>query len=94
MSYLNDLTVKCGFKVLPEDEIVTQPQVSVKYHLSWASNRGMVWVLKRIEGNIAILETPKTKRKLSAKINDLRHINKNIIAIAKKRIKTKQNYVG
>jgi hypothetical protein len=86
MNYLDDLSVFYRFKVLPQDEIVTNPVIDTKYHLSWASNREMVWVLRRIECGTAFLETPRTKKKLEAKVNDLRHINKNIIFKARKRI--------
>lgn len=50
-----------------------------KYHLSWAKNRGYVWVLISFnaETNFALLETPKTHKQLRAKLSDLTNINKH-----------------
>ncbi len=56
---------------------VEKPNIGTKYHLSWARKTGMVWILKGIEGDKAILQTPKTKKRLEAKLVDLRHIRAN-----------------
>jgi hypothetical protein len=82
---MDDLSAYCGFKVLPQDEIVENPTIDTKYHLVWAHKRGMVWVLVAIQGGTAVMQTPKTKRILSAKVSDLRHLNKHIIAKARRR---------
>ncbi len=49
-----------------------------KYHLSWAQP-GCVWILKGIgsTGEV-LLETPKTRKQLTAKAADLRLTNKYI----------------
>ena len=81
MNYLEELNA------LPEDEIVIYPEINKRYHLSWASNRGMVWVLIAIQGDRGVMVTPKTKKMLNVRINDLRHTNRNIIEKKKRRIK-------
>tara|TARA_R110000822_G_scaffold227017_2_gene359696 strand:- start:1276 stop:1551 length:276 start_codon:yes stop_codon:yes gene_type:complete len=84
MSYLEDISMKYNIKVLEIDSIPTQYVIGNKYHLSWASNRGYVWVLKSIQGDVVVLETPKTKKVLLAKIKDLRETNKGTTANARK----------
>lgn len=78
-THIQYLSKTTNLPIIEEDEIVKEPLVLNKYHLSWASNRGMVWVLLLIMGDQCIVQTPKTKRKLTVKIKDLREINKNII---------------
>jgi hypothetical protein len=52
---------------------VEKPEIGKRYHLSWAKKTGMVWVLVGIDGRKALLQTPKTKKKLTAWLADLRH---------------------
>ena len=73
--------------ILPEDTIPKQLVIGNKYHLSWASNKAMVWVLKSYNSTHAFLETPRTKKQLSSKITDLRELNKQALQNAQKRIK-------
>ena len=86
MSYIDDLKIKYKLAILPEDALVTNPTIGNKYHLSWASSRGMVWKLKEIEGIWAFMETPKTGKPLTAKLCDLRERNYMIAYNAKRRI--------
>lgn len=73
--------------ILPEDTILKQLVIGSKYHLSWASSKSMVWVLKNYNSTHAFLETPRTKKQLSSKITDLRELNKQALQNANKRIK-------
>jgi hypothetical protein len=77
-------------KPLPEDHIPKTLVFGEKYHLSWASNYAMVWVLKSWNSTHAFLETPRTKKPLSAKIADLREINSNVLKNQTKRLKSYQ----
>lgn len=52
---------------------VINPKIGAKYHLSWAKSHGMIWVLMAIEGDVAVMRTPKTKKVLRTKLTDLRH---------------------
>lgn len=74
---------------LPEDRIPKKLVVGEKYHISWASDHKMVWVLKSWNSVYAFMETPKTKKSLSTKISDLREINKNV---RKNQLKRLENY--
>jgi len=74
-------------KILPEDTIPKKLVIGNKYHLSWASNKAMVWILKSYNSTHAFLETPRTKKKLSSKITDLRELNKQSLTNANLRIK-------
>jgi len=49
-----------------------------KYHCSWAKARGFVWVLISFdtEKDEAVIQTPKTKKKLTTQLSSLRNINK------------------
>ena len=62
-------------KVFESDEYkpTTNPTIGNKYHLQW-SYTGCVWRLHSIsaDGVNCVLITPKTKKKISAKISDLR----------------------
>ncbi len=79
-------------EILDIDKIPTQLVVGTKYHCSWATSKGMVWILKGISNaGQAILETPKSKKIIYTHINNLRHINKNALQQAKQRIKKKEN---
>lgn len=65
---------------IPEDYLVTEPVIGVKYHLIWASSAAMVWVFKGLSVHgAAIMETPKTKKQILSKVNALREINANAI---------------
>ena len=63
--------------------ISTKPkkyEIGKLYHLSWAV-KGCVWKLKSFDnsGN-CIMETPKTKKTIQAKLTDLYHTNSDAIA--------------
>lgn len=74
--------------IITEDHIPKEFVIGRKYHLSWATNRAMVWVLKGYDSTYASLETPKTKKVLLTKLRDLREINTFVIQNAKKRIRS------
>ena len=90
MSHLKDLTAVAQIGILPEDELVKTPILGRKYHLSWASNRGMVWVLHQVMNDKVILKTPRTHKQLIANTKDLREINKHIIYNARARYNNKK----
>lgn len=70
------------------DRMPIELTVGTKYHCTWAASKGMVWVLKGIsQNNQAILETPRTKKTITTHVHNLRHINKNALQQAKKRLK-------
>ena len=72
--------------ILEIDRIPKRLKIGQKYHCSWAQS-GCVWVLKGIGSTgIVLLETPKTKRQIEAKAQDLRLINSDALIEAKKRI--------
>lgn len=60
---------------LPEVFVIGRP-----YHLSWARNRGMSWILKSFDQDkdIAHLVTPHTRKPLQTKLSALRDVNKTI----------------
>jgi len=75
-------------EILDIDKVPTELVVGTKYHCTWASKPGMVWVLKGIsQNNQAILETPRTKKIIHTHVHNLRHINKNALIQAKQRLK-------
>jgi ferredoxin-fold anticodon binding domain-containing protein len=80
-------------EILEEDTIPQELKIGQKYHCSWANSKGMVWVLKNINGNQAILETPRTKKEIQTNVNHLRLLNKDALRKATLRIK-KQNKNG
>lgn len=49
--------------------------IGKRIHLSWAPP-GCTWVLKQIDGNTLYLETPKTKKKLTAHARDALYIRR------------------
>jgi len=53
---------------------VDKPEIGKKYHISWAF-KGAVFVLKKIEGDVAYLDNPKHKRSelLKCNLSELRH---------------------
>lgn len=59
----------------PTEYVIGRP-----YHLEWAKNRGMCWILKGFNINTgkAILETPRTRKKLLTNLKDLRDVNNTI----------------
>lgn len=87
MSYIEDLRVQTNLDIQGEDVYVKGLTKGEKYHLSWASNRGYVWILLDYGDEYCTLKTPKTGKLLAAKIKDLREINRNIIKNAKSRLK-------
>lgn len=75
-------------EILDIDRVPTELTVGTKYHVTWASSKSMVWVLKGIsQNNQAILETPRTKKIIHTHVHNLRHINKNALQQAKQRLK-------
>lgn len=74
-------------EVLEIDRIPAELKIGEKYHCSWASSRGMVWVLKAVSNYQATLETPRNKRLINTHINHLRVLNKIALKNASKRIK-------
>jgi hypothetical protein len=75
-------------EILDIDKVPIELTVGTKYHCTWAFSKGMVWVLKGIsQNNQAILETPRSKKTITTHVHNLRHINKNALQQAKKRLK-------
>lgn len=60
---------------------VINPKIGARYHLSWARSHGMIWVLTAIDGETAIMRTPKTKKILKTKVADLRHTRRTQLKI-------------
>ena len=58
----------------------TEYVIGRSYHTSWAKNRGYVWQLLSFDEskNVAELETPKTKKRLTTQLSSLRDTNKII----------------
>lgn len=54
------------------DDMPTEYVIGRLYHTSWARNRGYVWRLVSYSGSIAVLETPKTRRRLETPLDTLR----------------------
>ena len=71
--------------VRPEDYFVQTPVIGNIYHISWAKSTKMKWKLVKIEGNIAYLETPKTKKPIKCNTSELRDIRKRILRKASRR---------
>ncbi len=61
-----------------ENDIPEKYIIGRKYHCSWAKSRGCVWKLISINEDVAILETPKTKKRITTQLSSLREINKYI----------------
>ena len=80
-------------EVLEIDRIPSELRVGQKYHCTWASHPGMVWVLKSVYLKQATLETPRTKKIITTNVDFLRHINKDALQRAKKRIKDGNNSI-
>ena len=59
-------------------EKTTRPTIGNKYHLSWAFH-SCVWTLEQIcpDGIYCYLKTPKTKKIIKAKVEDLRLLSKD-----------------
>ena len=75
-------------EVLDIDKVPAELKVGAKYHCTWASKPGMVWVLRGWSmNNQVILETPRTKKIVHTHVNNLRLINKDARQAAIKRIK-------
>lgn len=75
--------------ILPEDHIPKEYVIGRKYHIVWAKQRGMVWILKGCGSDYASLETPKTRKPLLVKLKDLREINSFVVKNARKRLNIK-----
>lgn len=54
-----------------------KPIIGKRYHISWAF-KGAIFVLKKVEGEIAYLDNPKNKREtlLKCKVSELRCVRK------------------
>lgn len=50
------------------------------YHCSWAKKKGFVWKLisHDEEKDEALMETPKSKKRMVTQLSSLRNVNKNI----------------
>jgi len=77
--------------IIEQDFIVTNPTINRKYHISWASRKGMVWILLGFNDERAYLMTPKTKKSISCRLNELREINYYAQINASKREKNTSN---
>lgn len=55
---------------------VTEPKVGKMYHVAWAK-AGCCWNLISIDGNTCTVRTPKTKKDIKVKIEDLREIKRH-----------------
>lgn len=83
---------KPEIEILDIDRVPTELTMGTKYHCTWASKRGMVWVLKGwSQNNQAILETPTTKKIIYTHKDNLRLINRDAKQAAIKRIKKEKN---
>jgi hypothetical protein len=69
---------------------VATPVIGQKYHLSWAKDPAMVWVLLEIRGVNAYMETPKTKKKLTTQRAALRHTREEQWKIESEELRKKQ----
>jgi hypothetical protein len=75
-------------EILENDKVPIELIIGTRYHCTWASKPGMVWVLVGIsQNNQAILETPRSHKIIHTHVNNLRHTNKNALEQAKKRLK-------
>lgn len=75
-------------EILDIDKVPTELIIGTKYHCTWASHPGMVWVLKGISNNNqAILQTFRSNKIIHTHVHNLRHINKNALIQAKLRLK-------
>ncbi len=73
----DELKVKMKFpETIPKKLVLDR-----KYHAAWASNRGYVWVLKKVfDDGTVLMRTPRTRKELRMNAVDLRNINKYILA--------------
>lgn len=55
---------------------VDNPRPGSCYHISWAW-RGCYWQLDRIEGETAHMLTPRTRKRITCKVSDLRETHRN-----------------
>ena len=68
---------------------VTDPKIGNLYHLAWASNRGYVWRLIKInDDGTCNMKTPRTNKPLLAKLKDLRYTNADILKIQNQKRET------
>lgn len=76
-----------GIQILKEDLIPEKLVEGKKYHVNWAK-RGCIWIFKGYNvSGMAILETPRTHRKIHSSPNSLIHINSDALKAARKRLK-------
>lgn len=55
---------------------VETPTINKRYHVSWAKG-GCVWILVEIIKDKCILVTPRTKKRITVLLDDLRHTRKD-----------------
>ncbi len=73
-----DISTEKQIRKEDKSYLVDKPKIGEKYHLSWAKEKGMVWILIGIVQNKkCTMMTPKTKKTLVTDISTLRHINRN-----------------
>jgi hypothetical protein len=58
---------------IPADKLPAM--VGQPIHLAWA-NKGCVWILEAIDGNVMRLRTPKTKRPRTAHVNNACYVRR------------------
>lgn len=48
------------------------------YHCTWSFSSAFVWVLKSFDEskNVAVMETPKSKKPITTQLDSLRNINR------------------
>ena len=79
---------KPQIEILDIDKVPTELIIGTRYHCTWASKPGMVWVLVGIsQNNQAILQTPRSRQIIHAHVNNLRQTNTNALLQAKNRLK-------
>ena len=68
-----------------KDYVVNKPHIGQTYHLSWAYSKAMKWKLEGIssDGVTAFLITPKSKKRISSRVLDLRLTSKEAHKVAK-----------
>lgn len=87
MRYQKDWEKRTGIEIILQDHFPKEFLVGRKYHVAWAKKRGMVWRLKEIQGDMALLITPKSRKEIRVKKSDLRELNDMVFENAKQRAK-------
>jgi len=68
---------KPQIEILDVDKIPKELKIGNKYHCSWASSKGMVWILSKVIRDKIILKTPRTGKTILTEAKSLRLINKD-----------------